>query len=177
MTARTSDLLMDLALLVRKYGPEEFQEVARLLKNRELTKTLVKILEELAAQSLRPRRHAEGKPKLRMDAIEVIRQRLKDEPAMAAGLQEIETELRAGRVLPRLKDIKDFASSIDVVIRGRQRKEALNSLWASMTTLSDSALQRAISELRTFDSSRTSSLEGWSEIILPRSTPKRNSRG
>ncbi len=168
-TQRELDLLVDLAKLLKKYGPETFESLAESISSPEMTQHLTRTLTQVA-------KIGRTIPKTKRETG------LKQEPSVPRSLitlksAELEkyqllmnfyTDLTAKTVLPSLRDIKEFAIDCGLPeVRAKSRQKAISPLISSLFKFSNEQLIAKIQSLKKYDTGDRS-LEGWSNIILNR---------
>lgn len=168
MERRELDLLVDLAGLLRKHGPEPFESLSASLASPEYSHKLADLLAETARVGRktgtkdRPsggRRRAEPVRKF----LESLRSTQPDKYEVLAILHE---ELTNGAVLPSVRDMRQFAEGLQLPdLRATSRERAIGQLIRSLSSLSAEEIRRGAQRL---PRSRLgeSSLKGWSDIIL-----------
>lgn len=168
-TQRDLDLSMDIAKLLKKYGPEPFETLAESISSPLMTQHLTHILSEMAKIS-RTVPKVERKTKLKQEpSIPRSLVALKNvESGKYQILLNFYTELVAKRVLPSLRDIKEFARECGLPeVRAKSRQKAISPLVGSLSKFPNEELIARIQSLKNCDISDRS-LEGWSNIILNR---------
>jgi len=167
ITQRELDLLVDLAKLLKKHGPEPFESLVASISSPEITQQISSILTQIANTG-------RTIPKTKRRTSQ------KKEPSVPRSLTALKSvdlekyqllivfynDLIAKKILPSLRDIKDFAIHIGLgEIRANSRQRALSPLINSLTKLQNKQLIEKIQSLKRYDISDRS-LEGWSNIIL-----------
>jgi hypothetical protein len=163
-------LLVDLAKLFVRHGPEEFVALANYLRNSTFADDLAMILESAAAAAPRKptkrrRKTTTGQSEERLARqIESSNYSVEDK----ALLYDLNRELHSGSTLRTLKQIKEFAEENSLLaISGRSRDRGAEQLVAQLIQLEPARLRRIASMLTTtggVDQDR--SLAQWSDIIL-----------
>lgn len=164
------ELLVEIAKLLRKYGPQAFEDLSSALSSPEFSRCLASVLSGTArqARSLRP----EG-----YDASD-RKQRSRDFRSSLVSLEEIDPEksellvkfyddLMAQTVLPSLRDIRAFASDAGLPpAKATARNKAMVPLLKTLLHLSTDELRSKLSAVKRVSTTDDRSLEGWSSIIL-----------
>jgi hypothetical protein len=173
MKPSSSDLLIDLAKLLRKYGPDEFEDLAKLIGSAEFTGNVSKLLLSVAEES---RRHARTQPppaqsrpgKSTMNPDRTQEQLEITDPERASLLAELKLKLTEGGALPRLSDVLSFAKRFNLPgVKATSRDVAVRLLLKSFSRLSTEQV-RAILEHFSDAAEDAAGLKGWTEIILPK---------
>lgn len=163
------DLLIDLAKLLKKYGPEPFESLAESISSPEMAQHLSRILIQVT-------KTARTIPKTKRE------KGLKQEPSIPKSLITLEgvepekyqllmsfyTNLTAKTLLPSLRDIKEFAMECGLPeVRAKSRQKAISPLISSLVKFPNEQLIGKIQSVKKYDMSDRS-LEGWTNIILNR---------
>lgn len=168
-TQRDLDLLVDIAKLLKKYGPEPFESLAESILSPEMAQNLSRILTQVAkiARTI-PKTEIQTKPK-QEPSIPMSLTALKNtEPEKYQLLMIFNTDLIAKKFLPSLRDIKEFAIECGLPkVRAKSRQKAISPLITSLIKSSTEQLRVQIQSLKKYEISDRS-LEGWSNIILNR---------
>lgn len=166
-TQRELDLLVDLAKLLKKYGPEPFESLAASISSPEMAQHLSSILTQVAKTGRtipKTKRKAEQKrgPSVprSLTALESV------EPEKYQLLMNFYTKLIRKTVLSSLRDIKEFAIDCGLPeVRAKSRQKAISPLIGSLVKLPNEQLIAKIQSLKKYDLGDRS-LEGWSDLIL-----------
>jgi len=168
-TQRELDLLVDIAKLLKKYGPEPFELLAASISSPEMTQHLSVVLTQVA-------KIARSIPKTKRES------RLKEKPSVPRALTALKnvnlekyqllmnfyTGLNAKSVLPTLRDLQEFAIDCGLPeVRAKSRQKAISPFIGSLIKLPNEQLIEKIQLLKKYDMGDRS-LEGWSNIILNR---------
>lgn len=164
MTDGASKLLRELALLLRRHPPEDFEELARLLERPAFASTLARLLVEVASaggQAI-PRRRAPG----RADILDAVRSA---DEAKFALLQAAQEKIFDKGLHQRLADLVQAIESSGVSIPKksyRRREDIVLAFMRSAKGMSRDKLALALGKLgvATVDSD----LRSWSHIIVPK---------
>ena len=164
---RELDLLIDLAKLLKKHGPDTFELLAELISSPEMTQHLSRVLTQVAKTA-----HAVSKTKREAGLTQEPRIpksliTLKStEPEKYHLLMNFHNDLTAKIVLSSLRDIKGFALDCGLPeIRAKSRQKAISSLISSLLGFSNEQLIARIQSLEKYGTGDRS-LKGWSNIIL-----------
>lgn len=164
MTEGASKLLRELALLLRRHPPEEFEELAHLLERPDFASSLGRLLAELASTGRQagPRRRRQG----RTDILATIRS--EDETKFAL-LQNAQENLLDKRLHEKLGDVIRTVESCGVPIpKGsyRRREDVVLAFLLSAKSMPTDELARALEKLGV--AKTNSDLRSWSHIIIPK---------
>ena len=180
MTDRTGALLVELAKLARRYGPEEFERLADVIGKPEFASSLSEILRQTARAS---RTHADSMgstgdhpgPKAgKRITMSALLDRLREQqPEKFAIVSEIRQRLAEKRALPMLADVMIFAENHRYRLEGkRTRDQAVASLLRVLVDLPEKDLRQVLENLPTSPEEK-SDLRGWSDIIMNRGPRER----
>ena len=164
------DLLMDLAKLLKKYGPEPFENLAESISSLEITERLKKLLKGSVSisrsVSIPLDSGADRVPRTVREKLEALRN---SEPQKYELLINFHASLLAKVILPALRDIRDFTRDHGLhEITSKGRSDAVSQLIKQLIPLSYEDLREKLSSLRLHrDGDR--SLEAWSDLILGKS--------
>lgn len=168
-------LIADLLRLYLKHGPAAFRDLADCLRNPDFTKEAAVLLDSLLcalpedkAPSKRPRKAN------RESLNDVIARIAQGDLEKESALNRIATALTEKHKLRSLRDIERFARENSVSLRpATKRAAAVLDMLNELALLPLNQLLSIASEIDRTDSVGSSSLEGWSDIILRQSkTPK-----
>jgi len=160
------NLLADLARLMHKYGPETFKALAQHISDQEFTNQLVELLNTTARVSRSAKRIAKKKsPKSELRST--LTNMAKSDTEKAALLIDLYDSLRNHRVLPTIRDMKNFAADNGLPpIKYTSREQALIPFVKSFLPLPVEDVRRYMERIRPIPSSDDRTLEGWSKIIF-----------
>lgn len=168
ITEQQMDLLLDLAKLLRKHGPETFESLAESISSPETSRQLARLLRHGAkiAGSIptTKRRHAEFKPEPGIPkALITLRN---TDPERYQTLMNFHNDLIAKAVLPSLRDVKEFAKDSGLPeVRAKSREKAIAPLIGALVKLPSEQLTAKMRSLKQYGAGDRS-LEGWSKVIL-----------
>ncbi|HML02900.1 MAG TPA: hypothetical protein VK487_05950 [Candidatus Bathyarchaeia archaeon] len=163
------DLMLDLAKLLRKHGPQVFESLAGTLSSPEFVEKFTAILMGTARIG---RAHVSNRSPLVREL-----NRLKEvEPKKYEIIKSFMAEFAAGQILPSLKDVNRFVAENGLPeIKATSRSRSISQLVHSLLKLPSEQLGKILAGLvkgRRSDSS----LSEWSEIItkgMSRSTKQK----
>ena len=169
ITRQQKEFLIDLAKLFDKHGTQPFEELADLLSSPETIELWVNFLRESSAaarkagfkQSGKRKRHPRHSLKSELEHIK------SEDPKKHQVLTQFYDELRSKTVLPKLKDIRDFAHDYDLpIITVKSREKAIFPLVQSMIPLSADEINEITKSLPRSHTESFNDLEGWAKIII-----------
>lgn len=168
-------LLKDLALLLRRYGPRTFSDLAAFLKNPQNTAELTAILETAAATR---RKTFQARPSFAARQAEGSREGLrhfllkleKDDPEKAQMLSGFYEVLIAKNVLPTLRELRSFAQDNGLhPVASKSRDKALNPLIRDLAGRPVDDVRPMLRRVRMAERViGDRSLERWTGVILNR---------
>lgn len=173
---RELDLLVDVARLLRKYGPDTFARLARYLREPQAMDNLASVLESYARTARRRlpsagrknRSASKQREQFGRDALLAL---AKDDAEKSELLVLFWDDLQAGRRLPRLKDLREFALDYDLPqAPASSRGRAISSLTKHLMTLPLERVKAILHAAPPSTSSRGASLEAWTNVILNKDT-------
>lgn len=164
--AQNAELLVDIARLLKKHGPEAFADLAHQMKEGQLQETLVSVLDSSAksgrrfgvkAASKRAAKKRPGNPPFLVKLEQ-------DDPQKAAIINEIHRRLVEKTILPLLRDIRLFAESNGLrPVTAKSRHQAVSSLLRGMASEPIERIEKLNSLIK---ENENRSLGGWTEVIL-----------
>lgn len=167
------ELLVDIAKLLRKYGPEAFENLARDISSPEFSEHLASILATTAktARTVRTKKRETGG---RIGSSRDFRSSLvglrETEPEKSMLLLNSHDGLMAKKCLPTLRDIQAFASDAGLpVLKATARDRAIIPFLKALLRLNLDDLRSRLSMIKPVLIKDDRSLEGWSNIILDKS--------
>lgn len=166
------ELLVEITKLLKKYGPETFENLAGNLSTPEFSERLVSIL-STTARTARTVRTKEPESPEQKRATRDFRSSLvileKTEQEKSALLVKFYDDLMAQTVLPTLREIRAFTSDTGLPpVRATSRDKAIVPFLKTLLPLSLDELKSKLSTIRPVSTKDDRSLEGWSNIILDR---------
>lgn len=164
---RERDLLIDIAKLLRKYGPESFEALAETISSPEMAQQLTIILTEVAKITRTIPKTKRGVRPKEMSPVPRSLIALKSvEPETYKLLMNFYNDLIGKTILPTLRDIKEFGVDCGLLeIRAKSRQKAISPLISMLIKLPREKLTEKIQSVKKYEPSERS-LEGWSNIIL-----------
>jgi hypothetical protein len=165
------DLLVDLAKLVKRYGPGPFEQLAESICSPDLAQRLSRILSELSQHA---RMHSASKARSHQRQGPCIPKALVDlqekDPDRYTLLKGFYEDLTARVVMPSIRDIREFARDCRFPdVRAESRQKAIGPLIGALCRLDlpKEELAARIESAKRYDATNRS-LAGWSSIILNR---------
>lgn len=162
------DLLVDLAKLVKKHGPEPFEILANSIRSTDFAKELADLL-STSASVARATTKKRGKPTKREsvtsleNTLVVLQQ---TEPQKYELITDFYNALQKKAVLPTVRDIKAFVLDCGLPeIRGNSRQKSIAPLVKRLILLSTENLSIKLRIPKSGQKGERS-LEGWTDIIL-----------
>jgi hypothetical protein len=168
--AREFDLLVDLSKLLKKYGPEVFDQLAEQLSAPEFVDRLTKLLSG-AAQTARAVSASLPNPRPKQPSQKEVRASLvalsDTDSEKGSLLLRLYDELMAKTVLPTTQDLRNFAARSGLgFLEIRSRPQAIVALLEELRGRSLEELTALVAELHTAGAHNDRSLENWTRIIL-----------
>jgi len=164
------ELLIEIAKLFKKYGPETFESLAANFSSPEFSERLVTILSTTAkiARTAQPKgtEQAERKrpPRDFRSSLVALENA---EPEKSALLVRFYDDLMAKTVLPTLRDIQAFVSDAGLPsVKATARDKAITPFLKTLVPMPLDELRTRLSDIRSVSIRDDRSLEGWSNIIL-----------
>lgn len=169
---REFQLLGDIARLLRKYGAETFENLARRLSSPDFAGHLATLLSR-SADTARASRNAGPHGAQQKHGQKTIHSTLaslaQTEPEKSELLLKFYDDLLAKAVLPSLRDIQAFVSDSGLPpVKASSRDKAVVPLVKSLLPQRFEELVSLLSRIKRVSASDDRSLEGWSNIILNR---------
>lgn len=169
---REFELLVDIAKLVKKYGPETFEALAATISSPRFSQHLADILLSSAKTSRVVQKNSKSKTEskpLQRGLRSVLIDLEKAEPEKSALLSHLYDGLLQKLFLPTLKDIKTFVSDIGLQpLEAKSRDKAIGQLVKALLLMPVEELKVKLQGIPTIVTKDDRSLEGWSNIILNR---------
>jgi hypothetical protein len=166
---REIDLLIDIAKLLRKYGPESFVSLAKTISSPEMVQYVTTILTQVVSITRTiPKTKRDFRPKEIISEPASLTALKITEPEKYQLLKNFYNDLIGKRVLLTTKDIKEFGVECGFPeIHTKSRKQAISLLIDLLIKLPVEIIMAKIQLVNKYDSGERS-LEGWSNIILNR---------
>jgi len=165
---RELDLLIELAKLVRKYGPEPFEALGTSLKSGETLKHLETIVAGMGSAARRVRREGQQyKTRRTASSIPKVPSPIKtgnnEKDEM---LTRFRDDLIEGRLLPTVRDIKSFSENQKLAgLAATSRSKSIGPLIKSLAVLPTERIKAILRGVERREKGDRD-LEGWSNIIL-----------
>lgn len=161
MNDRACDLLVEIARLLRRFGPEPFEQLAREVSNAEFAASLERLLTG-AAKNARVARRAPSGTK------DVLADLKMDQPEKFAVLTELRQRLVEKQALPHLADVQAFEEKNGIQLTsGHSRARAIEGLVRALAPLPLDQVKRIAQSIPVTAEGR-SDLKGWSDLIMER---------
>ncbi|MCW3998784.1 MAG: hypothetical protein NWE93_00920 [Candidatus Bathyarchaeota archaeon] len=152
------ELIADLAKLLKKYGPEPFEKLAKRICTPEFTEKLANALLTTAAVG---RANLANRRPL-TPGLESLKE---TQPEKYQIIHKFLDEFKERRILSTMKDVQMFAIENNLPeIKGNSRSKVISQLTYALMELQPEQLKRLLDELIKQGQS-DSSLSQWSEII------------
>ncbi|HYT87762.1 MAG TPA: hypothetical protein VEL76_03485 [Gemmataceae bacterium] len=167
---REFDLLIDVSKLLRKYGPDVFDQLAEQLSAPEFVERLTKLLSG-AARTARAVPATQPRLRPKSPSQKEIRSSLvalgDTDPERGALLVRLYDELMAKTVLPTMEDLRSFAARVGLCyLEIRSRPQAVVALLGDLRGRPLEELRALVADLNTAAEQHDRSLENWTRIIL-----------
>ncbi len=162
------DLLVDLARLMKKHGPEPFEILANSIRSSDFARELADLL-STSASIANATTKKRGKPTKREPMTSIgntlaVLQRT--EPQKYELISDFYDALQTKAILPTMRDIKAFALDCGLPeIRGNSRQKSIAPLIKHLILLPTESLSIKV-RIPKSDQRGDRSLEGWTNIIL-----------
>jgi hypothetical protein len=178
---RSLALLEDIARLLRKHGPRTFSDLSALLQDPIKIQELTIILETGASVGRKVRASKTGAPHPQLgqtpfERIDNLISRIRTtDPERARVLSNFYEDLTAKRVLPALREVREFARENRLAgVGAGSREKAIGPLIRGLSSVPSDLLKSIIERAHVVgDRTDDRSLERWAEVILD----KNRSRG
>lgn len=168
--SRDTDLLVDIARLLAKHGPEPFEVLAQRLKDGRLLNDLVALLEVSAHAGRRSTRPlvARGKDQRESKGLgELLKQCEAENPDKARALRQLHERLTSRTLLPTLRHIRDFAHDNGLpLITSKSRDKAIIPLVRAMVAMPVERIVSLLERSSELEEKGGRTLEGWTGVIL-----------
>lgn len=163
------ELLIEVAKLLKKYGPDAFEKLAENLSSPEFSEKLTAVLSTTARIARSVKKDvllSEGKQTPR-DFRSSLVALAKTEPEKSDLLLKFYDGLTAKTLLPTLRDIRSFVSDMGLPsLKATARDKAIVPFVKSFLPLNIEEIRAKLARINPVSSSSDRSLEGWSNIIL-----------
>jgi len=165
---RELELLVDIAKLLKKHGPDAFQALASSLASPSSTQDLIEILRG-TARIVENLTTSNQQLAARMAPRSILRELASIEPTDPQKhrlLTHLYQDLQNKSVLPTLRELKNFAGDCGLPMpKADARQKALGPFIRSLSRLPTSELKKKILAIEAY-SRNDNELERWSGIIL-----------
>jgi len=164
------DLLIDIARLLKKYGPDAFENLAKDLKKAETVEKLGALL-QVSADASRKAGLLKGKKgastRKKMSAENFLRELESTQPAKALILATFYDDLTAKNALPSLGDITALAIDKGLEpMRAKSRDKAIPLLLKDLANRPIENIRLIVEEVTVRAEKGDRSLQGWAGVIL-----------
>lgn len=160
------ELLIEIAKLLKKYGPEAFESLAQGLSSPEFSERLASILTASARIGRSEQKKAESKRMTKDFRLSVI-ELGETEPEKSALLLTLYDSLMAKTLLPTLREIQIYVSDMGLPpVKVTTRDKTIVPLIKTLMNLPINELKDKLSVIKPVSTQDDRSLEGWSNIIL-----------
>lgn len=164
------ELLVEIAKLLKKYGPETFEILSGNLSSPEFAERLVSILSTTArvARTVRAKgletTERKKSPRDFRSSLVALEKTDKEKSTL---LIKFYDDLMAKTFLPKLRDIQAFVEDNGLPpAKATARDKAIIPLFKALSPLPLDELRSRLSMLKPVSTKDDRSLEGWSKIIL-----------
>ena len=169
-------LLKDLASLLKKHGPTAFTELADFLRNPAAVTELISILKTSGAAARRAgitRPSGKGESQGTKGIVKRLLANINDkDPEKANPLSTFYDMLSTKRVLPTMRDLRDFADDNGLrPVTASSRDKAILPLLKDLATRSAEDIHGMLQQIRSVDTQGDRTLEGWTDVILGKHRP------
>ena len=167
---RDTELLADIACLLKKYGAEPFEVLAKKFKEGRLLDDLFCIIDASAKTGRRSSGTLGTKisPRKKKNGIAELLQRIeKTDTEKANILRQFHQSLARKMILPTLKDIRHFAEDGGLQpIKATGRDKAILPLLRGLEAVPLDRISHMVSKGPHFEAKGERTLEGWTKVIL-----------
>ena len=163
------ELLSDLAKLIKKYGPETFEDLAQALVNPNFIEQFAEVLKttaRVARTTRRKTRKSSGNSR-KQDFRSSLFSLGLDGAEKGALLMDLYDGLKAKTILPTLRQMQSFVSDNGLPsIKSTSREKALVPFVKAFVPIPIEEVREYLKRIQPISSSGDRSLEGWSNIIF-----------
>ncbi|MBT9132901.1 MAG: hypothetical protein DDT32_01315 [Syntrophomonadaceae bacterium] len=163
-------LLVDIAKLLKKYGPDTFESLAKAISSPQFSEQLTSILVNTATigRPLQEKKGYRNRPNTtQRDFRSSLVSLSQTEPEKAKLLISFYDGVGAKTLLPTLRDLQSFASDAGLPpLKATSRIKAIMPLTRALIPMDVQELSALLSSIRSVSPSDDRSLEGWTNIIL-----------
>lgn len=164
------DLLVDITRLLKKYGPDEFDDLAKALQKPETLEHLIAIIQASShasrkAGSLKGKKgYSTGK---KVSAGKFFRDLENVQSAKARILANFHDDLMAKNALPSLRDIRALAVDKGLEpVRAKSRDKAILPLLKDLANRPIEDIQAIFEGVKFRSQNGDRTLQGWTDVIL-----------
>lgn len=162
-----TNLLADLARLLKKYGPEVFESLASSIASPERAQRLSMLLATIATNENASRFRGSRRTNHR-SMLQSLARLEETDPEKCQILIRFRDDLLAQKILPTLAEVRDFSLRCGLpVIAVNSRQKAIPKLVTALAALPVETIRSHLASLREAEPPK-SDLEGWAEVILNR---------
>lgn len=175
MTEPNPQLITDLARLVAKYSPSDWDGLLGFLRDPKRQADLVEVVEQLATVSRRQRLAGIGAG-LSGEVRKALRRIRTQDPAQADLLEDVWARLRRRDLLPDMRAVRAFSDAVGLKgLDATRRDQAVTEVMKHIVDLSIGDLVTAMERAATADRSLGEEYERWVHLILARPSGLRGS--
>jgi hypothetical protein len=166
-------LLRDLAQLVAKYRPKDWEQLADWLNDNDQRERLRTLLQDLASASAGARKKSRRRPKRSATPVTGLRNALgrvrREDAAKADLLDDIWLKLRERELLPTIAAVRAFAQAMGSKgLKATRRDQAVTELMELLIALPPDALEERMRQTVVADRKLGEEYEEWVRLILGR---------
>lgn len=163
------ELLVEVAKLLKKYGPDTFEKLAESLSSPEFSERLTSILSKTARiahsakKDIQPSERKQTPRDFRSSLVALAN----TESEKSELLTKFYDGLMAKNFLPTLRDLQSFILDMGLPpLKATARNKAIVPFVKSLLPLSTDEIKDKLARIKPVSSANDRSLEGWSNIIL-----------
>ncbi len=161
-------LMVDLARLIHRHGPETFEGLLSLLRQPEQTERLAETLERALTVPF-PAPSASRSRQRAIPGVQVLREVMDRSPEKFEVLSDIRDKLSKGEIFRSTGDLRRFAEENGISLgSANTRLKAIVPILQFLATL---PLESIGELMRPYEDSDDRSLARWSEVIMGGATP------
>lgn len=160
------DLIYDLARLARKYTPEDWGDLLRLLNDDESRRQVINLLQEIREVSSTNRKRSSKLHKITRipDLLKDVRAK---DPEKGIILSEFWKRLRNHELLVKVSNIRMFANTIGLQdITATKRDQAIGELMRQLIALPTDKIEDALTKTTVEPRDFSEEYERWVSLIL-----------
>jgi hypothetical protein len=163
------ELLSDLAKLIKKYGPQTFEDLAQALVNPSFIERFAEVIKTTAsvARSTRRKVRKSSGNSRKLDFRSSLFSLGMDGAEKGALLMDLYDGLKAKTLLPTLREMQSFVSDNGLpAIKATSREKALVPFVKAFFPMPIEEVREYLKRIQPASNSEDRSLEGWSNIIF-----------